>query len=181
PADSAVAVEPAGLADCLELRADVPVNLAGPYSLSGYLSKGGGTDVVRFIASAYRDFDLATTDTSVVLRFRGDLIRQAGVDGPWDFTLTLYYGPLAYAGGNVTPGPIGTILPPQPAYYPATLCGTTSAYRVGDFDDTVELLRYTGRFEELTPDRNGHGTYDALGVRAEVGVFATARFGLSGL
>src|SRR5213594_837266 len=58
---------------------------------------------------------------------------------------------------------------------------TTSAYRAADFEDTVELLRYTGRFEELTPDRNGDGTYDALVIRAEVEVFATASFDLSGL
>jgi len=180
-ADSAVDLDADGLADFLEFRADVHVNLAGHYSLSGYLSKGAGTDVVRFIASAYRDFDLATTDTSVVLRFRGDQILQAGVDGPWDFSLALYYAPLAYARGNVTPGPIGTILPPQPAYYPETLCGTTSTYRASDFDPTVELLRYTGRFEVLTPDRNGDGTFDALIIRAEVEVFATAGFDLSGL
>ena len=180
-ADFAVDLDADGLADFLELRADVHVNLAGHYSLSGYLSKGAGTDVVRFIASAYRDFDLATTDTSVVLRFRGDQILQAGVDGPWDFSLALYYAPLAYARGNVTPGPIGTILPPQPAYYPETLCGTTSTYRASDFDPTVELLRYTGRFEVLTPDRNGDGTFDALIIRAEVEVFATAGFDLSGL
>ena len=178
--DSAVDLDADGLADFLELRAGVHVNLAGHYTLNGYLSKGG-TNAVRLIAYAYRDFDLATTDTSVVLRFRGDLIRQAGVDGPWDFGLTLYYSPMAYAGGNVTPGPIGTILPPQPAYYPETLCGTTSAYRAADFDDTVELLRYTGRFEVLTPDRNGDGTYDALVIRAEVEVFATASFDVSGL
>src|SRR5881296_3444055 len=179
--DAAVDLDADGLADFLELRVGVHVNLAGHYAMNGYLTKGSGTDVVRFIASAYRDFDLATTDTSVVLRFRGDLIRQAGVDGPWEFILTLYYGPLAYAAGSVTPGPIGTILPPQPAYYPETLCGTTSAYRAADFEDTVELLRYTGRFEELTSDRNGDGTYDALVIRAEVEVFATASFDLSGL
>ena len=179
--DSAVDLDADGLADFLELGADVHVNVAGHYTLSGYLSKGAGTDVVRFIASAYRDFDLATTDTSVVLRFRGDQILQAGVDGPWDFSLTLYYSSLVYAGGNATPGPIGTILPPQPVYYPETLCGTTSTYRAADFDPTVELLRYTGRFQELTPDRNGDGNFDALVIRAEVEVFATASFDLSGL
>ena len=179
--DSAVDLDADALADLLELRAGVHVNLAGHYSLNGYLSKSAGTNVVRFITYAYRDFDLATTDTIVVLRFRGDLIRQAGVDGPWDFSLTLYYSPLTYAGGNVTPVPIGTILPPQPAYYPEMLCGTTSAYRAADFDSTVELLRYTGRFEELTSDRNVDGTYDALVIRAEVEVFATAGFDLSGV
>ena len=179
--DSAVDLDGDGLADFLELRADVHVNVAGHYTLSGYLSKGASTNVVRFIASAYRDFDLATTDTSVVLRFRGDQILQAGVDGPWDFSLTLYYSSLVYMGGNVTPVPIGTILPPQPVYYPETLCGTTSAYRAADFDPTVELVRYTGRFQELTPDRNGDGTFDALVIRAEVEVFATASFDLSGL
>ena len=179
--DSTVDLDADGLADFLELRADVHVNLAGHYTLSGYLSKSAGTNIVRFIGSAYRDFDLATTDTSVVLRFRGDQILQAGVDGPWDFSLTLYYAPLAYARGNVTPGPIGTILPPQPAYYPEMLCGTTSTYRAADFDPTPELLQYTGRFQELTPDRNGDGTFDALIIRAEVEVFATASFDLSGL
>src|SRR5213593_715751 len=179
--DSAVDLDADALADLLELRAGVHVNLAGHYSLNGYLSKSAGTNVVRFITYAYRDFDLATTDTIVVLRFRGDLIRQAGVDGPWDFSLTLYYSPLTYAGGNVTPVPIGTILPPQPAYYPEMLCETTSAYRAADFDSTVELLRYTGRFEELTSDRNVDGTYDALVIRAEVEVFATAGFDLSGV
>src|SRR2546425_3030027 len=134
--DSPVDLHPDGLADFLELRADVHVNLAGHYSLNGYLSKSAGTNVVRFITYAYRDVDLATTDTSVVLRFRGDQILQAGVDGPWDFSLTLYYSPLTYAGGKVTPVPIGTVLPPQPAYYPETLCGTTSTYRAADFDPT---------------------------------------------
>ncbi len=179
--DSAMDLDADGLADFLGLRADVHVNLAGHYSLSGYLSKSDGIDVARFIASAYRDFNLATTDTSVILRFRGDQIRQAGVDGPWNFSLSLFYSPFAYSGGNVTPDPVGTILPPQPAYYPETLCGTTSTYRAADFDVTVELVRYTGRFEELTPDRNGDGTYDALVIRAEVEVFATSGFDLSGL
>src|SRR5438445_13246237 len=117
----------------------------------------------------------------MTLRFRVVQIPHASVDGPWDFGLTLSYAPLAYARGNLTPGPIGTILPPQPAYYPETLCGTTSTYRASDFDPTVELLRYTGRFEELTPDRNGDGTFDALIIQAEVEVFATAGFDLSGL
>src|SRR5947199_10164192 len=179
--DSAVDLDADALADLLELRAGVRVNLAGHYTMNGYLTKSAGTNVVRFITYAYRDFDLATTDTIVVLRFRGDLIRQAGVDGPWDFSLTLYYSPPTYAGVNVTPVPIGTVLPPQPAYYPEMLCGTTSAYRAADFDSTVELLRYTGRFEEMTPDRNGDGTFDALLIRAEVEVFATASFDLSGL
>jgi len=179
--DSAVDLDADGLADFLEVRADVHVNLGGHYMLSGYLSKRAGTDVVRFIASAYRDFDLATTDTSVLLRFRGDQIAQAGVDGPWDFSLTLYYNPFIYAGGNMTPGPIGTILPPQPVYYPEMLCGTTSTYRAADFDPTPELLRYTGRFQEVTPDQNGNGLFDALVIRAEVEVFASASFDLSGL
>jgi hypothetical protein len=72
-------------------------------------------------------------------------------------------------------------LPPQLAYYPETLCGTTSAYRAADFDDTIELIRFTGAFEEVTPDTNGDGTYDALVVRAQVEVFAPAGFDLAGI
>jgi hypothetical protein len=178
--DSAVDVDADGLADYLELRADVVVNRAGHYTLSGYLSKGSGTDVIRFIAAAYSDFDLATSDTSVVLRFRGDQIRQANVDGPWDFSLTLFGG-MPYLRGNVTPGGAPVVMPPQPAYYPETLCGTTSAYRATAFDNASELVRYTGRFQELTPDWNRDGTFDTLIVRAEVKVFISTGVDLSGV
>src|SRR5213592_2760218 len=106
--DSAVDPDGDGLADFLELRADVHVNLAGSYSLNGYLSKGSGTDVVRVIASAYRQFNLTTSDVGVVLRFRGDQIRQSAVDGPWDFSLTLY-GPVDGLYGNGTPRPMPAI------------------------------------------------------------------------
>jgi hypothetical protein len=180
--DSAVDLDADGLADFLELRADVHVNLAGRYSLNGYLSKGNGTDVVRLIAYAYRDFNLTTADTDVLLRFRGDQIRQANVDGPWDFHLTLY-GPIDVTYGNATPQPLpaGGILPPQPAYYPETLCGTTSAYRAAEFDATIEVIRFTGSFEAMTPDANGDGTYDALVIRAQVEVFVSSSFDLAGV
>ncbi len=180
-ADAAVDVDGDGLADFVALTADVRVTIAGHYSLNGVLMQGTGTDVVRMVAYAYRDFDLVTSDTSVILRFRGDQIRMAGVDGPWDFSLTLY-GPMDIVYGNATPGPmpVDGIRPPQPVYYPESLCGVTSAYRAADFDDTVELLRYTGRFEELTPDWNRDGTYDALVIRAEVEVFVSAGFDLAG-
>jgi hypothetical protein len=180
--DASVDLDGDGLADFLELRADVQVNLAGRYSLNGFLSKGTGTDVVRLIAYGYRDVDLTTSDTAVVLRFRGDQIRQSNVDGPWDFSLTLY-GPIGGGYGNGTPTPIPAInpLPPQPAYYPEMLCGTTSAYRAADFDDTIELIRFTGTFEEVTPDANGDGTYDALVVRVQVEVLAPAGFDFAGI
>jgi hypothetical protein len=178
--DSAVDLNANGLGDLLEIRADVRVTLAGRYNLNGYLSSGDRTDAVRFIASAYRDLNLTLTDTIVVLRFRGDLIRQAAVDGPWNFSLTLSYGFL-YARANGAPTPIGGTEPPQPSYYPETLCGKTSAHRAADFDATVEMVRYTGVFQERTPDSNGDGLYDALVIRAEVDVIAAASFDLSGI
>src|SRR5207244_12583390 len=70
--------------------------------------------------------------------------------------------------------PTGGVLRPVPASCPEMLCGSTRAYRASDFDDTVEFLRYTGRFEESTPDRDGNGKYDALVVRAEVDVLLGA-------
>src|SRR5437773_152249 len=146
-ADAAVDVDSDGLADFLELTADVHVNAAGHYTLSGYLSGPSGSDVVRTIAYASRDFDLSTGDANVFLRFRGDQIRQAGVDGPWNFTVTLF---------GLEPPVLGTFPPesgalrPIPFYYPETLCGTTGVYRATAFDDMVEFLRYTGRFEETT-------------------------------
>ncbi len=178
-ADSLIDIDADGLADFLELRADVRVSVAGHYSLNGVLSAATGTDATRMVAYAYRDFDLTTSDAEVFLRFRGDQIRQANVDGPWNFTLTLY-GAMPVLYGNATFA-IGDIRAPIPFPYPETLCGATSAYRASEFDDTVELLRYTMRFAEATPDGNGDGTYDALVVRAEVEVFVSAAFDLSGV
>ncbi|HYS71873.1 MAG TPA: hypothetical protein VEM95_05575 [Thermoplasmata archaeon] len=177
--DQAVDVDGDGLADFLELRADVHVNVGGNYSLNGVLTSPSA-DAVTMIAYAYRTVALGASDTSVSLRFRGDQIRSAGVDGPWNFSLTLY-GPVDYRLDPVAPDPTGSVLRPQPLSYPETLCGSTSAYRASDFDDTVELLSYTGRFEELTPDRDADGLYDRLVIRAEVDVLVSAAFDLSGL
>src|SRR5207244_8530904 len=77
--------------------------------------------------------------------------------------------------------PTGGVLRPVPASCPEMLCGSTRAYRASDFDDTVEFLRDTGRFEESTPDRDGNGKYDALVVRAEVDVLLGAGFAVSGV
>src|SRR5438094_769605 len=177
--DSAVDVDADGLADFLGLTADVHVNTAGHYSMYGTLSKESGSDAIRSIAYAYRDFNLTTDDTTVFLRFRGDQLRQTGLDGPWDFALTLF-GPVDLPVVAIGP-PTGGVLRPVPISYPETLCGSTRAYRATDFDDTVEFLRYTGRFEESTPDRDGHGKYDALVVRAEVDVLLGAGFAVSGV
>src|SRR2546422_3184159 len=56
--DSAVDVDTDGLADFLELTADVHVNTAGRYTLYGTLSEGSGADSVRAAADGYRDFNL---------------------------------------------------------------------------------------------------------------------------
>ena len=176
--DSAVDVDADGLADFLELTADVHVNTAGHYTMYGTLSKGSGSDAIRSIAYAYRDFNLTMDDTKVFLRFRGDQLRQAGLDGPWEFALTLF-GPVDQVVGI---GPLtGGLLRPVPISYPEMLCGSTRAYRATDFDDTVEFLRYTGRFEESTQDWNGNGKYDVLVVRAEVDVLLGAGFAVSGV
>jgi hypothetical protein len=154
------------------------VNTAGRYTLYGTLSKGSGSDAVRSIAYAYRDFNLTRDDSKVFLRFRGDQIRQAGLDGPWDFALTLF-GPvdLPYAViGQPTAG-----LRPMPVSYPEMLCASTRAYRAGAFDATVEFLRYTGRFDESTPDRDADGKVDALVVRAQADVLLGAGFVVSGI
>src|SRR2546422_6261742 len=56
--DAAVDVDADGLADFLELTADVHVNAAGRYTLYGTLSEGSGADSVRAAADGYRDFNL---------------------------------------------------------------------------------------------------------------------------
>ena len=178
--DLAVDVDSDHLADFLEIRADVHVNIAGNYSLNGGLTKGSGGNATQFIGYAYRQVSLATRDTSVWLRFRGDMIRRANVDGPWNFTLTIY-GPYDLLTGNTTLPPSGGAIPSPVYYYPESLCGVTSAYRATDFDDTLELARFTGHFAEMTPDMNGDGKYDSLVIRAEVEVFMPAGFDLAGV
>ena len=179
-ADAPVDMDTDGLADFLEMTADVQVHVAGRYTLYGSLAEKTGSDVVRMIAYGSRDFDLSTADTQVLLRFRGDQIRQAGVDGPWDFSLTLY-GPVdgGYLNGTL-PAYSGSLRPGL-VFYPEMLCGSTAPYRAAGFDDTPEFLRYTGRFEEITPDADADGLYDALVLRAEVDVLVSAGFYVSGI
>jgi len=183
--DSAVDVDEDGLFDFLELRADIRVNAEGTYNLNGVLSATTAPAypdpsmpvVYTMVAYAYRDVSLQVGDTSVHLRFRGDQIRMANVDGPWDFSLTMY-GPvdILYLNGTVGTRPPGDGFAPMPMPVPETLCGTTAAYRADAFDDTVELLAYTGVFEEIVPDRDGDGLYDLLEIRAGVDVFAQSGF-----
>ena len=179
-ADASVDMDADGLADFLEMTADVQVNVAGHYSLYGSLSEKAASDVVRMIAYGSADVDLATADTQVLLRFRGDQIRRTGVDGPWDFSLTLY-GPVddRYLNGTI-PADSG-FLRPGIVFYPEMLCGSTATYRADAFDDTPEFLRYTGRFEEATPDEDADGLHDALVLRAEVDVLVPAAFDVSGV
>jgi hypothetical protein len=176
--DRAMDVDGDGLADVLQLTADVHVNKAGNYSLYGTLLEGNATDVIRMIAYGSRTIRLEAGDTTASLGFRGDQIRAAGVDGPWRFVLTIFPNEVPYLGGALPPADgLGR---PGVVPYPEMLCGTTGTYRAADFDDTAELLRYTGRFEEATPDVDGDGLHDALVIRAEVDVFASAGFDVAG-
>lgn len=183
--DLGVDVDADGLFDHLEIRADVHANLAGTYSLNGVLYASTGTTDMPGVSLgyAYRDVTLAPGDTSVALRFRGDTIRAAGVDGPYDFSLTLF-GP--------SPPPYlenGTIPPSRsdpaflmPIYYvPETLCGTTAAYSAPDFDVQSELVVYTGIFDEVPQDWDRDGLYDTLTIRAQVDVLVSAAFDLGGV
>lgn len=177
--DSPVDVDGDGSWDLLELTAGVHVNVTGRYSLHGTLSTGTGGDVVRPVAYGYRDVTLGRDDTEIYLRFRGDQIHGSGVDGPWDFALTLF-GPIdgPFLEGSLRPVDGEILYGPYPI--PETLCGTTAAYRASDFDETVELLRYTGRFDEAAPDFDRDGLADALVVAAEVDVLLTAGFDVAG-
>lgn len=176
--DRGVHVDGDGLYDLFELTADVRVNTPGTYGLSGVLSIQKGSDAYAVMTIAYtsREVRLDTRDTSVSLRFRGDQIRMAGVDGPWDFALTLYpYGPYEY-GRN------GTVTMSHPiAVYPEVLCGQTGGYRASEFDDTAELTRFTGAFEEAVVDWDGDGLYEGLVVRAEVEVYVATGLDMAGI
>jgi len=179
-AEEPIDVDSDGAWDLFELTADVHVDTAGNYSLNGELFLRQGSDWERWYVSigyAYRDAYLEAGDGSVYLRFRGDQIRAAGIDGPWNFSMTLY-GPNYYYWQNGTvPG--GPEFAPMP--YPEILCGTTAAYPSASFDDTVELLRYTGTFGETAIDWNGNGLYDALVIRAEVEAYVSAAFDHQGI
>jgi hypothetical protein len=175
--DAAVDVDSDGLADLLQMSADVHVNTAGNYSLYGTLSDGEGSDVVRMIAYGSRMIHLEVGETQTSLPFRGDQIRAAGVDGPWHFALTLSPSDYPDLGGTAPPAN-GVAWPG--IFYPEMLCGSTHTYRAADFDDTPELLRYTERFEEATPDVDSDGLHDALVIRAEVDVSVAAGFDIVG-
>ncbi|HYV09200.1 MAG TPA: hypothetical protein VEL81_06475, partial [Thermoplasmata archaeon] len=64
--DQPVDLDGDGLADLLELSADVHVNVEGNYSLNGVLMSPSA-DVVRMVAYAYRTVALKASDTSVSL------------------------------------------------------------------------------------------------------------------
>lgn len=180
-ADDAVYVDDDGLYDLFEIRAEVRVTTPGAYTLNGALMERTDTTNeygYRSVAYAYRDVRLDTRDTNVTLRFRGDAIRAAAIDGPWDFQITLYGGPIVYGDGSMN----RTMEPSSHpvALYPEMLCGTTSAWAAAAFDDTAELLRFTGLFGESTVDYDGDLRHEALVIRAEVEVFVTAGFDLRG-
>jgi hypothetical protein len=139
------------------------------------LFEGNASEVVLMIAYGSRVIPLEVGETQATLRFRGDQIRAAGADGPWDFVLTLYPSDDRYLNASARPadGRPGVL-------YPEMLCGSTRAYRAADFDDTAELLRYTERFAEVTPDADGDGLYDALVIRAEVDAFVASGFDVVG-
>lgn len=177
--EAPIHVDADGLYDLFELTASVRVNDAGNYSLNGQLFQSDGSrngTWTAYIAYAYADVSLEAGEASVSLWFRGDQIRAAGVDGPWNFTLSLY-GPYDYYWRNATAPGVADIMPMP---YPENLCGVTGPYRAASFDDTVELLRYTGVFSEAVEDWNGNGRYDVLVIRAEVEAFVAAGFDLRG-
>ncbi|MGQ0796798.1 MAG: hypothetical protein ACT4OI_02870 [Methanobacteriota archaeon] len=180
-ADEALHVDDDGLYDLFEIRAGVRVTTPGAYTLNGALmERADPTNEYGFrsVAYAYRDVRLDTGDTNVTLRFRGDAIRAAAIDGPWDFQITLYPGAVIYGDGSMN-RTFETSSHPV-VMFPEMLCGTTSAWAAAGFDDTPELLRYTGLFEESTVDYDGDLRYEALVVRAEVEVFVAAGFDLRG-
>ncbi|MFA5896116.1 MAG: hypothetical protein WC985_04350 [Thermoplasmata archaeon] len=192
--DLGVDVDSDGLYDFLEIRADVHVNVAGTYYLNGVLYKSqGNVDMPSLsLGYAYRDVSLSPGDTSVDLRFRGDTIRAAGVDGPYDFSLTLYGPSLPpYMGnGTVLPYPSDPValtpVPPEPSlmplyYYPETLCGSTGGYPASSFNAQSELVTYTGVFDEVPQDWDQDGLYDLLTIRAQVDVHVSAVFDLQGV
>lgn len=184
--EAGVDVNGDGLYDLLSITADVHVAVGGNYSVSGNLwwSSGPGYGPVVSLGYAYATVGLVPGDTSVTLAFRGDTIRAANVDGPYNFSLVMY-GPTPppyFGNGTAVLSPS---YPPTvamwPAYYPDNLCGTTQAYRAVQFDTVSETAVYTGAFQEVTPDWDRDGLYDALTIRAEVHVYAGGVFALSGV
>jgi len=191
--DAGVDLDRDGRFDFLELTADLRVNEAGVYHLSGALAfpvEKGEMSYNYTFAYAFRDLNLMPGEGKAVLRFRGDEIRAMAVDGPWSFSLTLF-GPDTYGyavNGTAPPDPtLGDPYEPSPVppgiwppRYPETLCGTTSAYAVSDFDEAPELVRFTNQFEEIPQDGDGNGLYDLLTIRAQVEAFVASGFMLRG-
>ncbi len=184
--DLGVDADADGLFDYLEIRADVHANLAGTYYLNGALTAGTGSNgPVLWLGYASRSVDLVAGDQTVSLRFRGDTIAAAGVNGPYSFSITLSGpSPPPYVDNGtrlLVPNEPG-IAGPMPAYYvPESLCGATGPYATSDFDNQSELVAYTGVFDEKPLDWDGNGLYDALTIRAQVDVFVSAAFDVQGV
>lgn len=193
--DLGVDVDESGRFDYLEIRADVHASVAGSYYLNGVLSAGMGNDDMPSLSLgyAYQEITLVPGDSSVALRFRGDTIQAAAVNGPYEFSFTLY-GPSSppYMQNGTVPPYLGapTTLEPMPSmpslmpsyyYYPETLCGSTAAYSASDFDAQSELVLYTGVFDEVPQDWDQNGLYDLLTIRAQVDAYVSATFDLQGV
>ena len=184
--DAGVDLNGDGLFDLLSLSADVHVAVGGNYSVSGSLwwSAGPGYGPVVNLGYAYTGVSLAPGDTTVTLAFRGDTIRSANVDGPYNFSLMMYGPTPPPYYGNGT-GVLSPSYPPTavmwPVYYPESLCGATSAYQASQFDSVSDTAVYTGTFAEATPDWDRDGLYDALTIRAEVRVYVSGAYSLGGV
>jgi hypothetical protein len=128
-----------GLFDTLVVPVNVNCSLAGNYTLKGSLYNGSHLH----ITSASSNTDLVSGTSGVSLSFDGMAIRNEGLDGPYDVSITIYDSDQAFLG---------------------SLEGTTSSYTSEQFQIAAQDLFELTSFSSKGTDNNSNGLYDYLSV-----------------
>jgi len=193
--DQGVDTNANGLYEYLRVISDVQVNLAGYYSFSATLMKLGNPDPSSMYGMpmlgsfAWGEFDLASGPQTVSLEFNGDEINAAGIDGPYQVTISAYYfGDYNYyinwsdtgrMDPQMPPGQIQPGIPGYPSnqvvpgfdYYYDFACHQTNAYKYTEFEERVQDIIFTGFYSDLGIDNDGNGLYEQLHVDVGVAVY----------
>jgi len=144
-----------GLFDFLNVDVHVQVNVAGNYTVSGFLRDATFNLTLFSSASAA----LSVGPGSIRVPFPGPSINASGIDGPYFVDLQLYQdaAPPIYLGSNTT---------------------TTQAYSHLAFDPPPAFM--TPPHPDSGEDTNGNGLFDFLNVDVHVQVNVAGNYTVSG-
>lgn len=134
-----------GQYDALELAVTLDITTTGNYMLKGELHSADHRQATWDRYNSMEDGPLCPGSHTIKLHFRGDEIRDAGVDGPYTVSLALEYDS-------------------PTASYPPTVDRRDDAYTTADYAASQfgDAMQGPLRTAERTPDLDGNGLYDQL-------------------